>query len=540
MTLKHIFCGALALFTYNHGICQAQAPVVVKDINNNNSAEISEIKACNGKLFFTANDGSGLSAWVTDGTPGNTISLNTNGGRDYNEYNGKTYFIAKNNSNYDQLWVTDGTPTGTTQLAEINAKGNGVIDIYAVANNKLFFRGVDSLHGSELWATDGTALGTQLVADIRPDTLSGLYAGYNSYIVYNHRIFFAAYEGSNGIELFVSDGTAGGTFMYQDINSGAGNSNPTNFSAINGKLYYTATNHWGRELWVLDDATGTTTVQNLEYSNTSSNPGPLSVFNSKMYFIGGPSAPAIQNLYLTNATSAGTVKLVDSVNNMVNFSGHIYYGKSKGIVPGQGQGLHYALYKTVGDVGSPQLLVSNLEGGNSYTAPYNFTACNGKLYFLQKYDGLPGIEGFAVNDLWVHDPALNTTELIMSAANPSNEAYIFTNTGITAYNNNIYFKGLEQEGEELYTLGDAPVGISAIKETQAMELYPNPTLDKLQVRLLNNTDEIESITITDTQGKIMTEQSAANISVANYAPGIYYLHLQTTKGIRQVQRFVKN
>jgi ELWxxDGT repeat protein len=54
----------------------------------------------------------------------------------------------------------------------------------------------------------------------------------------------------NGIELWVSDGTAAGTVMVANINPGAGNSNPANFTRVGGQVFFTATDGQnGIELW---------------------------------------------------------------------------------------------------------------------------------------------------------------------------------------------------------------------------------------------------------------------------------------------------
>ncbi|MEB3831575.1 ELWxxDGT repeat protein, partial [Phormidium sp. CCY1219] len=70
-------------------------------------------------------------------------------------------------------------------------------------------------------------------------------------------------DGTNGFELWKSDGTAAGTVLVKDIRSGSGSSNPSNLTNINGTLYFGAddgTN--GFELWKSDGtAAGTVLVK---------------------------------------------------------------------------------------------------------------------------------------------------------------------------------------------------------------------------------------------------------------------------------------
>ena len=66
-------------------------------------------------------------------------------------------------------------------------------------------------------------------------------------------LLFTANDGSNGRELWITDGTLGGTRLVKDINPGFGDSNPTDFVAMNGLVYFSAfTQAAGTELWVTD------------------------------------------------------------------------------------------------------------------------------------------------------------------------------------------------------------------------------------------------------------------------------------------------
>ena len=56
------------------------------------------------------------------------------------------------------------------------------------------------------------------------------------------RVFFAANDGINGTELWVTDGTAAGTYMALDMNpgSGTGIATGTTMVNLNGTLYFRA------------------------------------------------------------------------------------------------------------------------------------------------------------------------------------------------------------------------------------------------------------------------------------------------------------
>jgi ELWxxDGT repeat protein len=98
-----------------------------------------------------------------------------------------------------------------------------------------------------------------MVKDINPGSASGIppsLTAVGGRLLFsaadNIRILFGATDGTNGTELWVSDGTAAGTVMVADINPGAGNSGPANFTRIGGLVFFSANNGTiGIELWAV-------------------------------------------------------------------------------------------------------------------------------------------------------------------------------------------------------------------------------------------------------------------------------------------------
>ena len=65
-------------------------------------------------------------------------------------------------------------------------------------------------------------------------------------------LFFAANDGTNGKELWKSDGTSTGTVMVKDLRS-SGSSSPRSLTAIGNTLYFIANDGSnGYELWSYD------------------------------------------------------------------------------------------------------------------------------------------------------------------------------------------------------------------------------------------------------------------------------------------------
>ena len=69
-------------------------------------------------------------------------------------------------------------------------------------------------------------------------------------------MFFAADDGSQGEELWKSDGTAQGTQLVLDI-AAVGGSSPSELIVVDGTLFFTADDgNLGRELWMIKPLSG--------------------------------------------------------------------------------------------------------------------------------------------------------------------------------------------------------------------------------------------------------------------------------------------
>ena len=167
------------------------------------------------------------------------------------------------------LIKTDGTEAGTSSVKTFDLRGGGSINELTNVNGTLFFNVPGTLAiadgfgeistNNELWKSDGTEAGTVIVKDIRPGNDS---SNPNDLTDINGTLFFTANDGINGRELWKSDGTESGTVLIKDINPGEADSIKTTFNSevssskltdVNGTAFFTAddgTN--GTELWKSD------------------------------------------------------------------------------------------------------------------------------------------------------------------------------------------------------------------------------------------------------------------------------------------------
>src|SRR5260370_41969019 len=74
----------------------------------------------------------------------------------------------------------------------------------AVVGGIAYFGASDGTHGMELWASDGTATGTVMVADLNPGPFGSYPGSYPGGIVQaGDKLFFNANDNLHGDELFV-------------------------------------------------------------------------------------------------------------------------------------------------------------------------------------------------------------------------------------------------------------------------------------------------------------------------------------------------
>jgi ELWxxDGT repeat protein len=163
---------------------------------------------------------------------------------------------------------------------------NGMIDV----NGRLLFAATTSHNGPfDLFATDGTADGTVRLTGDSTDLL-------NLLTVYGGRLFFTARDAENGAEVWVSDGTAGGTHLFKDLLPGVGGSTPTSAVPFSGKLLIGTLGG----LWESDGTPAGTNalVESVQVSM-------LRVVDTQVFFRGSQPATG-QELWRSDGTAGGT------------------------------------------------------------------------------------------------------------------------------------------------------------------------------------------------------------------------------------------
>jgi ELWxxDGT repeat protein len=270
---------------------------VLKDINARSfSSNPSGLITIGNLTFFSADDGvHGREMWRTDGTAAGTFMLKdivTGTGRagvksfsgpgaglgnnagQYAPLGNRLLFVA--GENQEQLWITDGTTARTTLVSDslipgndnpfvIGPPGQTGLNTLVSTGNRVFFFALIQDPGSvvnstsrALFVTDGTSAGTRQLMRQAPATSFPLIGGIDErgldqMVAFGDKVIFALGDEEAGRELWVSDGTTGGTFRLADIRPGAVGSRPLDLTQVAGLVYFTADDGThGTELWQTD------------------------------------------------------------------------------------------------------------------------------------------------------------------------------------------------------------------------------------------------------------------------------------------------
>ncbi|MDW8221981.1 MAG: cadherin-like domain-containing protein [Gemmatales bacterium] len=273
--------------------------------------------------------GTGVELWRSNGTSTGTVLVaNINSGpggssdpSNLININGTLYFAANDGTNGVELWrlLTDasGVPVGPPVMVRDIAPGtassspNNLTNV----NGTLFFTANDGVYGTELWKSDGTAAGTQLVADVR---LGSISATFKELTNFNGTLFFVADDGQYGEELWKSDGTSPGTVLVKDINIGTKSSQVQGLTVVQTapgvfQLFFAATDgSTGLELWKSDGSTaGTVRVRDIRSGAASAAPQQLVALGNQLVFLANDGLTDLDP-WKSDGTAAGTVKIADT------------------------------------------------------------------------------------------------------------------------------------------------------------------------------------------------------------------------------------
>ena len=260
-----------------------------------------------GSYTVQANEDFTFTYTVSDGRSSDTATVNV-------DVLDPVYFAAFNSDGLPEIWQTNGTPEGTTrffddELAEaleyagwLTRFGDGFL---ISGNNEPF--------NAEPWYTDGTIEGTFELAELNNGSPPG--SNPSQFTAVGGKVVFAALSNDVGTELFVSDGTPGGTGLLADIREALGTSNPTGFLTVGNFVYFSAgTEEEGLELWRTDGTSeGTLLLADLNPGPDSSLAVPLFELDGVVAIRANQSSDNTGELWIADGSPLGTTLLADEV-----------------------------------------------------------------------------------------------------------------------------------------------------------------------------------------------------------------------------------
>lgn len=351
--------------------------VRVKDINPGPgySSPSNFVRRGDFVYFAALTTTSGRELWRTNGTEAGTtlvkdLTAGTGSGFNSDEASfsfgmmgGNLYFKSQDNF----LWRSDGTAAGTIPLnpdKTLNLIGVGMFPV----GNAVYFTGATNATGTELWKTDGTVGGTSIVADInggpdssRPANLAvaggalffstsvtthllradpgGLtwmtpISSYSQPLTIGNLLYFMGNDGSHGIELMKTDGTASGTTVVKDFTPGSANSELIQLTRVGTSIYFVK----GNDLWKTDGTdAGTVKVFTRDTEDFTFN--SLTGVGDTLYFTAGKKEDG-RELWKSDGTLAGTAMVKDiypgskksaAPEMLVPVGNHLYFRANDGV-----------------------------------------------------------------------------------------------------------------------------------------------------------------------------------------------------------------
>lgn len=167
---------------------------------------------------------------------------------------GTLYFATSDGTSGIELYAYDTTrDAGTRRVVDLfsGPRSSTPTFIAGVGSRVLMVAAdPDGDAGRRLWSVDPT-IGAAVPlpgALARPiDTRLAVFANAP-----NAPVFYSAARGEEGAELWVTDGTVGGTQRWSELRPGPHSSNPSQLSVIGRTLFFAADPGNGAELWALD------------------------------------------------------------------------------------------------------------------------------------------------------------------------------------------------------------------------------------------------------------------------------------------------
>lgn len=495
LSLRRITLCVLFFASLNVSLAQQ----LVKDINADPGSLIEVENSisqrcftCGNHVYFLAKDRSGTELWKTDGTEAGTvqvIDLNPGPGdgifihEDLNCNNGILYFRGSG------LWKSDGTAAGTVKINDQAIQQNSMLihdnKVLYIANDfelwvsngttssrvrqfeatseykplvrkmistpfgimiliDVYKKNTIELLRAELWKSDATEQGTSLVSTFASHSFL-----YGSMELIGNKIIFPILNNSSNPELWISDGTPGGTTMLPALPTVINNTDISLVGTFNNKLIFSRSN----ATWVSD---GTAAGTEVLIPNASTY--RIKDFNSNLYLTTDESSG--NGLYKSDGTPVGTQKL-DVLGNRFIMVEKLVVAGNKLIVPFQSPATGIEFATSEGNPDDVSLL-KDINPGAATSNPRCFANLGTEVIFMAN-DGVHG------HEIWKTDGTQQGTMLVKDVVTTSESANI---ESIYTLNGKLYFlAGIDQTFRDLWTSDGTEAGTQMALDLEAPAIF---------------------------------------------------------------------
>lgn len=451
------------LFAHSGNISRSNGTAAGTFHVKNVSGVISEMTLIGSSTaYFAVNHGSTAELYKTDGTLAGTVVVDNAASLGELENVNGTLLFVKNG----ELWKYSGAGPAEQVKTGVSPKELTNVD------GTLFFESGTA----EIWKSDGTTDGTSFLNSAGDAAFGLVNMEGRLYFTGGFTVF------DDGFELWTSDGTGAGTMQVKDINPGlhadpynppygyplyGDNSLPSNFTNLNGVVYFLADAGGGRELWTTDGTeAGTARVESGDFTSLLNRQGTLLLSGEipedqgvNLYNSDGSADAAVQ-IPLLGPPGAGSA----NPDPPVDVDGALYLAANDGV---HGE----ELWKIVDGTAS---LVKDIRPGARSAQIRDVTNFQGTLFF-QATNGTDG------SVLWTSDgTAAGTTELLDSDGNrvgsPSN---------FLAIDGQLFFTAFDEEGIELWKTDGTAAGTMRVEDIFPGEHSPGYSNSSSPDNLIN-------------------------------------------------------
>jgi ELWxxDGT repeat protein len=551
------------------------------------------LKNKNGALYFFADDGThGLELWKSDGTDAGTmlvkdINPNAAGGfvstdiLQFEEVDGVGYFVVNDGVSGKELWRTDGTEANTSLVLDINpGAASSNISQLTASNGILYFTADDGTHGVELWKSDGTAGGTVIVSDINTGAVSAAPANL---LAVNDFLYFTAFDGSIRT-LWKTYGPACSTIKVTNNTTVTAGGITGDILAIGEKIYITGfAAGVGDEIFVHDTSTDLALPAGCRLEQTITfNPLPAKTYGDAPFTLTATSDAGLPITYESSdptiASVSGDVVTIHKAGTIMMKATQTGNGTYDAADPVEvvllinkaDQTITFPAIadKTLGDAPFtlPGSSTSGLALSYQTTTPAKITITGNQVTLTEAGTATvvanqPGNENYNPSAVAQQSFCVNPQKPTVTVSQNSNAA-LLTSSSTTG---NQWFKdGVKITDEKGVTLTTSESAVYTVQVTidgctsvmsdnvdvvitdietnpgQKLTAYPNPASDKLTITLPGTGKK--DIVITSAHGKeglrYSTHEPSLELSVADYAAGVYTLSVKTNSGVAYL-KFVK-